>query len=1158
MSKQNSDSMEGLISKYLAYNHSTSGFDKELEVRFNTRKYDGVIQKMDFDRVVQKLLSMGFKSGDLTGSYMMRVSSEYDSHNKMITEIRTEILGKDNIQQLCKTNRIPENGLVTFQKKGRVENKGGKLSPVNNAEFQFRTTFNIEENISSSHPLIKNQYLEKFESLKKYYRYINRVEFTHPDYPIKCHLSIVKSSKKDKDDEIIYERSIQHSDVFKNTEVYEIELEIDNAMVGPGTQYETTESISNPLKNVIKYVLCGLQNTKYPVSYKMLYAIEQQYKQFILQTHPDKMRSKLIPRQFIGPGSITLQRKHVQPIDPASKEPNIQKNYCVTEKADGERRLLYVSGNGMIFAITTNMNFICIGAKTKVSKLYHTMIDCEYIMKNKHGDVIDLYAAFDVYYIAKQDQRNLIFMNTSEPTKTRHGMLLKVISALKPESMITGQPSPVRIEAKQFYSSGNIFEDNNMIIQKTKDGLFEYETDGLVFTPTNLSLARDYVKKTWDKSFKWKPPEFNSIDFLVKMKNDGKTELVGDSIVSYKTLTLMCGFQENESGYLHPCADVMDDIKTEDIIGTNKERHDGRKPRVDSNATYKPHKFYPTKPYDSSAHLCNIASVNDADTEVVKTIENEVIEDNMIVEFYYDFSRPKLWRWVPLRVRYDKTRELRNGQKNYGNSYNVANSNWQSIHHPIDVDMMSSGIGIPDIEDDDTYYNRDNKRDYTVGMRDFHNKVVKRMLIESVSNVGDILIDFAVGKGGDFPKWIQSKLSFVFGIDKSPDNIENHVDGACARFLNYKKKLDVYPDALFVSGDSGLRITTLDAPDGEKYKNVTNAIFNKGSKDLAKIGKAALRHYGKAKDGFHVSSCQFALHYFFRDVTSLENFIQNIVDCTRVGGYFTCTSYNGKKMFDYLSKRNKGESEILKHTNGEKMWEVIKQYEYVDFKDDVSCIGYGIDVYQDTINKLFREYLVNYDYFFQILEKYGFKLLTQDEAREINLPSSFGSFEDLHRQMQIDLERGTIKSQQIGQSNNMNKQEQQISFFNSFFVCKKVRHETTPVKLLDSVIGEEDAIMMSDYMTSLEKEVVAVDEGENIEAKIMIEDPFEVESKLPTEAVESKPTKTKAPRKKRTIAVKEKKSDLEEGEILEADPVEKKKRGRPKKITIKESIVDEK
>jgi hypothetical protein len=235
-----------------------------------------------------------------------------------------------------------------------------------------------------------------------------------------------------------------------------------------------------------------------------------------------------------------------------------------------------------------------------------------------------------------------------------------------------------------------------------------------------------------------------------------------------------------------------------------------------------------------------------------------------------------------------------------------------------------------------------------------------------------MLIDYAVGKGGDFPKWIQSKLSFVFGIDKSKDNIENHIDGACARFLNYKKSLDVYPDALFVPGDSSKRIITLDAIDGNNeesiYKHVTNAVFNKGTKDVHKIGKAALRHYGKAKDGFHISSCQFALHYFFENVPSLENFIQNIVDTTRIGGYFICTSYDGKKMFNHLSKRKKGESEVLKHANGEKMWEVIKQYEFDEFSDDASCIGYGIDVYQDTINKMFREYLVNYDYFFQILE----------------------------------------------------------------------------------------------------------------------------------------------------------------------------------------------
>ena len=1126
------DNMEILISKYLEYTPSNTNINKELEVRFNTRKFDNAIQKMDFDRVAQKLISMGFTSSNLNGSYFMRISSQYDSHNKAISEVRAEVLGKDNIQELCKTNRLPENALVRFQKKGVVESKSQKLMPINNDDFQFRMAFNLEEDMKSNHPFIKNQYLDKYESLKKYYRYINRVEFSHPDFPILCHMSIVKSSKKNDRNDIVYERSIQHTDIFKNAESYEIELELDNAKIQSDAEKYNVSSIMKQMRLAIKYVLCGLQNTKYPVSYKTIYAIEQQYKEIILKMPKEKMKYKLVPKQFIGPGSITLQRKHVASIDPDSRDPNIRKNYCVTEKADGERRLLYISGNGIIFAITTNMNIIATGTRTKNNKIFHSLLDCEYIQKDKNDDVIDLYAGFDIYYINKKEHRDLPFMNSEDVNKSRHGLMEKFIRILKPESVMPGQPSPIRIEPKQFYFSGNIFKDNKNILDKINDNLFEYETDGLVFTPSDLTLPRDYVKKTWDKSFKWKPPQFNTIDFLVKMKDDIKTEYIEDSIMNYKTLTLMCGFQENESGYLHPCADVLDDLKVEDIIGNVK-----RGAKTDFNAGYKPQKFFPTKPYDNQAHLCNVNVVNNMGVDVVKTEDNEVIEDNMIVECYYDFSRPKLWKWVPLRVRYDKTRELRNGQKNYGNSYQVANSNWQSIHHPLDEQMMTTGENIPEIEDDDTYYNRENKRDYTASLRDFHNKVVKRMLIENVSNVGDMLIDYAVGKGGDFPKWIQSKLSFVFGIDKSKDNIENHIDGACARFLNYKKSLDVYPDALFVPGDSSKRIITLDAIDGNNeesiYKHVTNAVFNKGTKDVHKIGKAALRHYGKAKDGFHISSCQFALHYFFENVPSLENFIQNIVDTTRIGGYFICTSYDGKKMFNHLSKRKKGESEVLKHANGEKMWEVIKQYEFDEFSDDASCIGYGIDVYQDTINKMFREYLVNYDYFFQILEKYGFKLLTADESKEINLPSSFGSFEELHRQLQIDIEKGVTKSHQVGRALHMNKEEKQISFFNSYFVCKKVRHETTPVRLIDSIIDEEDQILMSTYVNSLEKEDNQSNNGtlnkeqdeekEEPAPKITIEDPFSpIQTSEPkSEELPEKITIKKKPGRKKKVVAKE-------------------------------------
>lgn len=219
--------------------------------------------------------------------------------------------------------------------------------------------------------------------------------------------------------------------------------------------------------------------------------------------------------------------------------------------------------------------------------------------------------------------------------------------------------------------------------------------------------------------------------------------------------------------------------------------------------------------------------------------ENEVFEDNTIVEFRYDLSREGQWRWVPLRVRYDKTSEFRRGIRNYGNAYHVANSNWYSIHNPISEEMISTGQDIPDEigGDDDVYYNRigANSTNKTKAMRDFHNLFVKKILIKSVANKGDSLIDFACGKGGDFSKWINAQLSFVFGIDVSKDNLENKLDGACARYLNYRKKFKHIPYALFVNGNSGLNIKNGSAMLNDKAIQITKAVFGERNKRRIEI-----------------------------------------------------------------------------------------------------------------------------------------------------------------------------------------------------------------------------------------------------------------------------------------------------------------------------------
>ena len=98
-------------------------------------------------------------------------------------------------------------------------------------------------------------------------------------------------------------------------------------------------------------------------------------------------------------------------------------------------------------------------------------------------------------------------------------------------SSFNDKPSPIRIEYKKFHAANediSIFQQCNIIIDQEKQGLFEYEIDGLIFTPAYYGVGRDkpdaagpLYKITWEHSFKWKPPQFNTIDFLISTKKDG-------------------------------------------------------------------------------------------------------------------------------------------------------------------------------------------------------------------------------------------------------------------------------------------------------------------------------------------------------------------------------------------------------------------------------------------------------------------------------------------------------------------------------------------------------------------------------------------------------------------------------------------------------------
>ena len=90
---------------------------------------------------------------------------------------------------------------------------------------------------------------------------------------------------------------------------------------------------------------------------------------------------------------------------------------------------------------------------------------------------------------------------------------------------------------------------------------------------------------------------------------------------------------------------------------------------------YEPVQFRPTNPHDEDAGICNIMLKNDGEIMLMMTEEGEYFEEFTIVEFRYDKSKEANWRWIPIRVRYNKTQKLLSGSREYGNAYHVANNN---------------------------------------------------------------------------------------------------------------------------------------------------------------------------------------------------------------------------------------------------------------------------------------------------------------------------------------------------------------------------------------------------------------------------------------------------------------------------------------------------
>ena len=385
--------------------------------------------------------------------------------------------------------------------------------------------------------------------------------------------------------------------------------------------------------------------------------------------------------------------------------------------------------------------------------------------------------------------------------------------------------------------------------------------------------------------------------------------------------------------------------------------------------------------------------------------------------------------------------------KNYGNAYHVANSNWYSIHHPISEDIICGRSSIDEVDySPETYYantsqvasyRMKNKRN---NIRNFHN-FVKFELLKMYSKPGNTLLDVAVGKGGDAQKWKHLKLDFVLGIDSHNNNLVHKIDGACARYLDLKKKRggeNLYK-AMFLHGNSKLNFKSGEAFYDSKHKAIFNSVVGKGSQDENAIGKGVKRIYGKGETGFDVCSCMFALHYFFENKETLHGFIANIVQNTKLGSKFVGCCYDGRTVMNLMKRNNVDHGEtysIIDRENNNRLVDIKRMYSDDEFVNDDSSLGYEIKVKQASINKEFSEYLVNFEYFIEVMRNYGFEL-----ESEKFFDGGFARFSKLYHNITMARTAPNTRLDQERQNAaNMAEGEKELSFLNVAFAFKKVNN----------------------------------------------------------------------------------------------------------------------
>jgi hypothetical protein len=749
---------------------------------------------------------------------------------------------------------------------------------------------------------------------------------------------------------------------FSNNVNYEFELKITNTK-------NTLVSILKTIQALFlsKVVLTKKQQQQILEEYRDLVNISQ-------MGHNSKQDTNIY---LLTPKPVALKKDNLDNPDNYGVI-SILRGYTVTEKADGERLLLYINSKGNVYTIDSSKRVEGTGIKAK-KEAYNSLLDGEYVQCNKRIDKIkkNLYAAFDIYFLNGEKLTSLPLLDDKQ--KCKYNEMLKVVKLLNTKD------SSIDFMVKKHNYSSDIFKENKKILNNPKS--FPYEIDGLIFTPAKLAVYSYYptmpvelrIDMSWNSVFKWKPPEMNTVDFLIKFIGDIKKD----------------GIKYRKFGLYVTDKNILNDYNIDNVLNLRYKYSNIDKLNEYLEKTERDifKLFIPNKYYNQDSEFAFISIKGNGE---IRAENNDMIYTDSIVEFRYDLEE-KLWKAI--RVRNDKTRIYNKGiYDKTANSLQVALDTWDSIHNMITSSMIVGNEEIKTInnemidnvlETDDIYYERNipfNK--ISNSMLLFH-MLIKSSLYNRPElfkpanrniNIRGALLELACGQAGDLNNWKYSKYSFVLGLDLVKSNIYSS-KGSYAKLIKEHRKQLTYNnktgknfslvDMAFAVGDCTLNIKTGEAAIDPESRELLKIVMNPVTKQQ-NLNTYERILAGKGKDKFNAISCMFAIHYFFESEMKLEQFLKNVSDNLKTDGLFFATFMDGSSVESALSKSKKGIIEGRKTFDDYSVpvWAIIKQYK------DEKFYNKKIDVFIENTQKLITEFLVSFE--FLVKKAKEFDLILED------------------------------------------------------------------------------------------------------------------------------------------------------------------------------------